>query len=147
MTTLTLDPSATALEWPCRLWLGATDKKGYGLRWHNGRSRRAHRVAFEEAFGPIPPGLWVLHHCDVPGCIEPSHLYAGTAQDNARDRDTRRRRKPPCGAANGRAVIAPEDVPVIRQLRRDGATLASIASRYQIGLSQAGRIARGQSWV
>jgi len=45
----------------------------------------AHRLAWEEAKGPIPDGLFVLHRCDVRGCINVDHLFLGTAKDNTHD--------------------------------------------------------------
>jgi hypothetical protein len=37
------------------------------------------------ARGPIPPGLFVLHTCDVRRCINPEHLWLGTISDNKQD--------------------------------------------------------------
>ena len=45
----------------------------------------ASRVAWTIANGPIPDGLWVLHHCDNPTCVRPDHLFLGTRADNALD--------------------------------------------------------------
>lgn len=75
----------------CVLWLGNTDRWGYGRIWFNGQTRRAHKIAFELAHGPIPAGLFVCHRCDTPACINVEHLSLGTPADNMRDRDTRGR--------------------------------------------------------
>ena len=68
----------------CILWTGSR-AKGYGTLWVNGRCRLTHRLIYETAIQPIPKGLWVLHRCDVRLCINPHHLWLGTAADNARD--------------------------------------------------------------
>lgn len=50
-----------------------------------GRRVLAHRLAYETWVGPVPAGLWVLHSCDNPKCINPEHLRVGTRSDNVRD--------------------------------------------------------------
>ncbi len=69
----------------CWLWTGSPMGFGYGRLWREDRFVVAHRVAWELAFGPIPEGLWVLHRCDVPPCVNPSHLFVGTSRDNMAD--------------------------------------------------------------
>lgn len=70
----------------CLLWLGSVSKtSGHGRMKIDGRWDGPHRVAYAEKNGPIPPGLDVCHHCDVPSCINDAHLFAGTHQDNMAD--------------------------------------------------------------
>lgn len=66
----------------CILWLAATDRHGYGFFWNSGKQRRAHRVAYEEARGPIPEGMVLDHLCRTPSCVNPFHLEAVTVREN-----------------------------------------------------------------
>lgn len=72
----------------CWLWKGVKNRGGYGQMCDRRGPRLivpVHRVAWTLARGPIPPGLMVLHHCDVRHCVNPDHLYLGTARDNVHD--------------------------------------------------------------
>jgi len=70
----------------CMMWTGCT-LAGYPLIMIEGKTRRASRVLWELVRGPIPAGLYVLHRCDVSGCmaIDAGHLWLGTAADNTAD--------------------------------------------------------------
>lgn len=71
----------------CWLWTGGFRRKGYGAAWFNGRQQSAHRVAWEMANGPVPPGLHLLHTvCDNPRCVRPDHMRAGTNRENHAER-------------------------------------------------------------
>jgi hypothetical protein len=68
------------------LWTGALIGAGYGGIGITGRSMaQAHRVSWELHHGPIPAGMWVLHHCDVRTCVNPAHLFLGNQADNMKD--------------------------------------------------------------
>ena len=74
----------------CWLWTGGMDGSGYG-RFFNGKQVTTHRFSYELHKGEIPPGICVLHHCDTPLCVNPSHLFLGTKKDNAVDRENKGR--------------------------------------------------------
>lgn len=65
--------------------MGSKDKDGYGYIKRDGITWKAHRASYSEWTGTIPKGLWVLHRCDNPSCVNPEHLWLGTAQDNLND--------------------------------------------------------------
>jgi hypothetical protein len=73
----------------CWLWLGACAPTGRGNFTYGLRPNRilvnAPRFAFTIWRGSIPDGLQVLHRCDVPNCVNPDHLFLGTAADNIHD--------------------------------------------------------------
>lgn len=105
----------------CWLWTGNRHPKGYGYISEGGRAGsdlRAHRVAWELTYGPIPAGLWVRHKCDTPPCVRPDHLELGTAAENSRDMVERGRSchapNPPERTARGErhsSVTHPERIP------------------------------------
>jgi hypothetical protein len=70
----------------CWIWKGRRTTRGYGtVNAGLGKNLAAHRASWQIHNGPIPDGLWVLHHCDNPSCVRPDHLFLGTHDDNMRD--------------------------------------------------------------
>jgi hypothetical protein len=81
-----LSKSYAVAESGCHVYTGSKTHNGYGRLAFRFKHYRAHRVSFELNFGPIPHGHQVCHKCDNPPCINPDHLFLGTAKDNALDR-------------------------------------------------------------
>jgi hypothetical protein len=75
----------------CWVWAGLRYKTGYGQTRHRGKGITTHRLAWILYRGEIPAGKMVLHTCDVRPCVNPDHLYIGTARENILDAIRRNR--------------------------------------------------------
>lgn len=67
----------------CWVWTGRKTEDGYGLFHQDGKQRRAHRVAYERAHGPIPEGALIDHICRTRDCVNPEHLRVTDRKGNA----------------------------------------------------------------
>jgi hypothetical protein len=78
----------------CLLWTAGYTAAGYGaacFMTDDRRERLAPRIAYILTKGPIPDGLFILHSCDTPACLNPDHLRVGTHEENMLDRKRRDR--------------------------------------------------------
>ncbi len=69
----------------CMVWKRGLNRYGYGVLTVDGQQELAHRTVFIQTRGGIPEGMQVNHLCNRPHCVQPSHLYAGSKQDNRDD--------------------------------------------------------------
>jgi len=117
----------------CWVWTGKTANFGYGIIQHRrGYALRAHRVSWIIKHGQIPPGMVICHKCDNPPCVNPSHLFLGTKQENTNDMVRKgRMKKPPVrfGEQHHRATIPNSE---IERIRASNETYGSIAAKYGV---------------
>lgn len=73
---------AKASKSDCIVWHGAQNSLGYGCYGINGVSQLAHRLAWEDANGPIPKGMIIDHLCRVRACVNVAHMELVTHEQN-----------------------------------------------------------------
>lgn len=103
----------------CWEWTASLHKDGYGNFHKKLSSGRfvyvlAHRYSYELWFGEIPEGMYVCHTCDNPKCVNPSHLFLGTQQDNMDDMLSKGRLNDRSGENNSRSKLTWDEVEFIR---------------------------------
>ena len=119
----------------CWDWKAYKTQYGYGDFKINGRTEKAHRVAYQSMFGVIPVGMCVLHKCDNPACCNPDHLGLGTHADNVADRVQKGRSAN--GEQNGRSKLTVSDIHEIRCLFQNNVFSApQLAKLYNMDLKQ-----------
>lgn len=129
----------------CWNWLRALNKKGYG-RYGLGRRIRAHRASWIIYRGPIPDGLCVLHTCDNPRCVNPSHLFLGTDQDNSDDKVKKGRQSRLKGERNGNSKLSDDDVVEIRKRRGENESTRSLAKEFGVSQTLISFVINGKRW-
>ena len=130
----------------CWLWGGSANKQGYGNFWMDKKCQKAHRVAYQLFVGPLRDDLDVMHTCDFPPCVNPSHLKAGTTKDNMRDMWAKGRGNPPSGTRNRHAKLTEFGVRYIRDMLALGFTKTEVSKKFQLSVSTVARIGRGEIW-
>ena len=134
----------------CWLWTGAikSDRQPYGSMTIGSRTDgtrsvvRAHRIAFEAFHGPIPDGMEVCHSCDMPICVNPDHLFAGTRQDNVDDRERKGRNSLPPVFRGENAPWAKLSDADVAAIRISSLSSKATAKKYNIGDSYVRQLRR-----
>ena len=126
----------------CWIWTKAVNEQGYGRIGVGTKIKRAHRVAWEIFNGAIPSEKFVLHHCDVTGCVNPAHLWLGDQKANMVDKIEKGREAK--GSRNGNAKLTEAEVVSIRE--SDGKQ-KEIAKSFGVSLITVSRIKRRRTWI
>jgi HNH endonuclease len=129
----------------CIIASGYKDKDGYALVSRKGRRMRAHRAVWERLHGPIPPGMFVCHRCDNPGCVNARHLFLGTPADNSADRNRKRRQA--SGVRNGRAKLTMDQARDIKRRALAGQSMCALAREYGLDSSTVQDLVSGKNWA
>jgi hypothetical protein len=127
----------------CWLWLGSSDKDGYGQIWDGNakKMKRSHKVSAQIHYGDAD-GRIVMHSCDKPSCCNPLHLSYGTQQENQTDKVVKNRHAK--GEMQGHHKLTEAQVLEIRQRANEG--YRKLCDEFQLVPSTVYRIWHGQAW-
>jgi len=109
----------------CWVWNWSIHPKGYPSVPFRGKARKAHRVAYELVYGPIPEGQIIRHRCGNPSCVNPVHLLAGTPKENAQDMVV-------AGNQHGQKLWPADATEIRRQFAKGGVSRSEIARQYGV---------------
>ena len=88
----------------CWDWTGKRNWGGYGSVQKGDHHRGAHRVAFEQANGPIPDDHFVHHRCGNPACVNPDHLELMSPEQHTQHHREKRKRETMAKHARGAEI-------------------------------------------
>jgi hypothetical protein len=136
----------------CHPWTRGRSPRGYGKVGRQGAHLRAHRVAWELTFGPIPSyaeagyKVCVLHTCDNPPCCNPAHLFLGSNADNTADRQAKGRHWARRGSAQGMAKLTEQAVVTIRAWHAQGWPYVALGAAFGVIPGTIGLVVTRKTW-
>ena len=132
----------------CWEWGGALDTSGYGLVHLDSVLYKAHRVAYSVGKASQPGASYVCHSCDNPRCCNPSHLWLGTARDNAHDRDEKERQYAAQGEDHYRSILTTKQVIEIKTTLKnwEWGMGSALAKKYGVHEATISAIKQGRIW-
>jgi hypothetical protein len=134
----------------CWRWTGRLEA-GYGrLRMGSKASDKkvgAHKAAWLLLRGDVPAVAYVCHKCDNPSCVNPDHLFLGTALSNMQDKVQKGRHRSPVGEAHGTAVLTDAQAAAARALYWDfPLTYRQVGAAFSVGYGVIGALVRRETW-
>ena len=138
----------------CWEWMGFLENGYGGIVENHSKKYKAHRISYEIFFGVKPQEKFVCHKCDNPGCVNPSHLFIGTVNDNNQDKVKKGRQTSFPGSKNPQSKL---DETIARKIKQEtvvgdrvgynnGSNVKEIAKKYNVHTETVRLIARGITW-
>ena len=131
----------------CWEWKLSLNTNGYAQIVAFGKLDNGHRISYKVFKGDIPKGMWVLHSCDNRKCVNPDHLFTGTAYDNNFDMKVKGRRNDKKDPLSKMFKLKKEQVLEARQIYKDGLCgCTTLAKKYGVSERHMWGILNLKSW-
>lgn len=126
----------------CWIWMSSLNTGGYGKTGlGRGSHLSAHRVSYEQKFGPIPKDKFALHTCDIKCCVNPDHIFLGTQKENMADKVNKNRQAK--GEKHGMHKLTKEQAIEVKSGTADAYELAN---KFDCSVSTIRQIRSGLYW-
>lgn len=126
----------------CWEWTAGKNAVGYGKFTFGKIVRYAHRVAYLIDTSVDPGDKHVCHTCDNPSCVNPTHLWLGTNQDNIDDSVKKGRKIH--GSDHYSSKLTEADVEEI--LKSPDESGNALSERYGVCIGVISHIRQGYTW-
>jgi hypothetical protein len=136
------------LDTGCWIWLSAGAPGKYGFRYGamvlQGKTIRATKYSYENFIGPVQDGMLLCHKCDNPPCVNPGHLFIGTAEDNTQDKVNKDRHL--WGEKHPKAKLTKDKVEEIRYMIASGLGVSEVGRMMRIPKQRISEISNYKRW-
>lgn len=131
-------------EIECWEWKGRVSTNGYGQFWFEGSTGSAHRFIYQALNGRLNKNVGhVCHTCDNRKCVNPNHLFYGSAKDNQQDMTNKGRGR--TGSKNGATKLIKNEVLEIRKIGKS-MSQQKIAKKFNVSQQLISKILLKEVW-
>jgi hypothetical protein len=136
-------PTQPHMDTCCWEWNGCKNARGYGQIRGKTATVHTHRLSLAFVLGREPS--LVMHICDNPACLRPSHLKESSQKENMEDCSKKNRIAR--GEKHGSSKLTSDIVRTIRKRQEDGELYSSLSESYGVSRSLIGQIVRRELWA
>lgn len=127
--------------WICTSHEIARHRGGYPVIERYGKFWRMNRYVFKSTYGYLDEEKFVMHSCDNPLCINPTHLSLGTPLENTQDM-IEKGRKPVGEDVKGVKLTEKQVINIFYDKRSH----SQVAREYGVSKKAVQNIRKGRSW-
>jgi hypothetical protein len=130
----------------CLLWIGGKSSSGYGIFTIKHKPYLAHRISYGLFNGEVPQDQYVCHKCDNKLCVNPDHLFLGSASDNMQDMIAKGRGNKRKGEAHVNSKLDWDKVKEIRSYIGQRGMGVALARKFGVSGAVITEVQKNRTW-